>query len=44
MQYYYILEKLQIQQNKIDTINKAIIHIYIILLILTSLFLFHLTL
>ena len=42
MQYYYVLEKIQHQNNRIDNIHTSILHIYCILLLLTSLIMFHL--
>ena len=38
--YHHLLERIIIQQKKIDAINKALIHIYIILLLIVSLIIF----
>ena len=38
--YYFILDKVSINQKKIDNIEKSLIHIYCILLCIVSLIMF----
>jgi hypothetical protein len=39
--YYFILDKIAVNQKKIDNIHSSILHIYCILLLLTSLVIFN---
>lgn len=41
--YYFVLDKIQVNRNQIDAINKALIHIYIILLCIVGLIMLQLT-